>query len=206
VSALLTLRTGRGGRTSGIRLLALGSLVLAGCASTSRSTPTSATADLKNPSGQTVGRALLTPTAAGVQLVVEVQGLPPGPKALHIHETGACTAPGFTSAGGHFNPDGKQHGSDNPRGAHAGDLPNLVIGSDGTGRLVVNTDRISLATDGRATSLLDADGSALVVHAAPDDLKTDPTGNSGGRIACGVVTPVREAAGADTRPAPRTGY
>jgi Cu-Zn family superoxide dismutase len=197
---------GRRGGVSRIRLLAVGSLVLAGCASASRSTPTSATADLKNPSGQTVGRAVLTPSGAGVQLVVEVQGLPPGPKGLHIHETGACTPPAFTSAGGHFNPDGREHGSDNPQGAHAGDLPNLVIGADGTGRLVVTSARISLATDGRATSLLDRDGSALVVHAAPDDLKTDPTGNSGGRIACGVVTPVREAVGSEARPAPRTGY
>jgi superoxide dismutase, Cu-Zn family len=186
--------------------LVLGTLVLAGCASTSISTPASATADLKDASGRSVGRAVLTPTASGVQIVVDVQGLPPGPKAVHVHETGNCTPPAFTSAGGHFNPDKRQHGTENPQGSHAGDLPNLVVGADGAGRLVVTTDRLSLAGDGRPTSLLDADGSALVVHAGPDDLKTDPTGNSGGRIACGVVTPVKAAAGSNMRPAPPTGY
>ena len=117
----------------------------------------------------------------------------------------AKVPPAFTSAGGHFNPDNRQHGSENPQGSHAGDLPNLVVGANGAGSLVVTTDRFSLAA-GRPTSLLDADGSALVVHAGPDDLKTDPTGNSGARIACGVVTPVRAATGSDTRPAPRVGY
>ena len=188
--------------------LVVGALLLAGCASTSTSTstpPTSATADLKNASGQSVGRAVLTPTPSGVQIIVDVYGLPPGPKGFHVHETGSCMPPAFTSAGGHFNPDNRQHGSENPQGSHAGDLPNLVVGANGAGSLVVTTDRFSLAA-GRPTSLLDADGSALVVHAGPDDLKTDPTGNSGARIACGVVTPVRAATGSDTRPAPRVGY
>ena len=170
------------------------------------SSPTSASADLKNSLGQSVGRAVLTPSSSGVQIVVDVQGLPPGPKGLHVHQTGACAPPGFESAGAHFNPDKRQHGTENPQGAHAGDLPNLVVAADGTGRLVVTTQRISLARDGSPASLFDADGSALVVHAAADDMKTDPTGNSGARIACGVITPMPTATGSDTRPAPRTGY
>jgi Cu-Zn family superoxide dismutase len=184
--------------------LAIGVVFLAGCASMSTSAPSSATADLKNATGQSVGRAVLTPSGAGVQIVVDVQGLPPGPKGVHIHETGTCTPPAFTSAGGHFNPDGRQHGSENPQGSHAGDLPNLVVGADGSGRLTVTTDRLSL-TSGRV-SVFDADGNALIIHAGPDDLKTDPTGNSGGRIACGVITAVPAAIGSDSRPAPRTGY
>jgi superoxide dismutase, Cu-Zn family len=187
-----------------LRLLAA-VVLLAGCASARTSTPSSATADLKNAAGQSVGRAVFTPSGAGVQIVVDVQGLPPGPKGLHIHETGTCTGPAFASAGGHFNPDGRQHGSDNAGGPHAGDLPNLVVAADGSGRLALTTDRVSLVPGGR-TSLFDADGSALVVHAGPDDLKTDPTGNSGGRIACGVITATTAASGSESRPAPRTGY
>jgi superoxide dismutase, Cu-Zn family len=191
---------------SRIPALVVGAALLAGCASTGTSSPTSASADLKNAQGESVGRARLTPTGAGVQIVVEVQGLPPGPKAVHIHETGACAPPAFASAGGHVNPERRQHGADNPQGPHAGDLANLVVGADGTGRLVVTTSRVSLARDGGAASLLDPDGSALVVHAGPDDMKTDPTGNSGARIACGVITPAPAAAGPDVRPSPRTGY
>jgi Cu-Zn family superoxide dismutase len=99
---------------------------------------------------------------------------------------GKCDAPDFTSAGPHFNPTGKQHGALNPQGSHAGDLPNLNVGPDGTGRLETATEQITLGPG--ATSLWDADGSALVVHAAPDDFTTDPTGNAGGRIACGILT------------------
>jgi Cu-Zn family superoxide dismutase len=187
-------------------VVVFGAVFLAGCASTSTSPSRSASADLKNPAGQSVGRAVLTVTSAGVQIVVDVQGLPPGPKGVHIHETGACAPPAFESAGAHLNPDKRQHGAENPLGAHAGDLPNLEVAADGTGRLLVTTQRISLAMDGGPTSVFDADGSAVIVHASRDDLKTDPTGNSGGRIACGIITPTPAATGSDTRPAPRTGY
>jgi Cu-Zn family superoxide dismutase len=167
----------------------LGSFLLAGCASTkSSSSGPSASAELRNTSGQNVGRAVLTTDGAAVRIALTVQGLPTGAKGMHIHEVGKCEAPDFTSAGGHFNPEKRQHGTENPLGPHAGDLPNVIVGADGTGRLDTTTPRISLAS-GAPTSLFDADGSAIVVHAGPDDMKTDPAGNSGGRIACGVIVP-----------------
>jgi superoxide dismutase, Cu-Zn family len=170
-------------------MLALGSLLLAGCASMkSPSSGPSATAELRNTPGQNVGRAVLTTEGTAVRVVLTVQGLPPGAKGVHIHEVGKCDAPEFPTAGRHFNPDKRQHGMDNPQGPHAGDLPNLIVGGDGTGRLETTTPRISLAS-GAPTSLFDADGSAIVVHAGPDDMKTDPDGNSGERIACGVIVP-----------------
>ena len=162
-------------------------VVLAGCASMTQpaTTGNSATADMKTPAGQSIGMATLTEVPGGVRIVLEVKDLPPGQKGVHIHEVGKCEGPQFTTAGAHFNPDKKQHGSLNPQGPHAGDLPNLTVATDGSGRLETTTDRITLAEG--ATSVFDADGSAIVVHAAVDDFKTDPTGNSGGRIACGVI-------------------
>ena len=161
-------------------------LMLAGCASMSTSASgTTALAELRNVGGQPVGTATLTQVDDVVRIVIEAQGLPAGIKGLHIHEIGACDGPTFSSAGGHFNPLGKQHGSLNPQGAHAGDLASITIGADGKGRMETTTPLITLATG--STSLFDADGSALVIHAAPDDFRTDPTGNSGARIACGVV-------------------
>lgn len=120
---------------------------------------------------------------------IKAQGLPPGPHGVHIHETGKCEGPDFKSAGGHWNPAAKQHGFDNPQGAHAGDFFNLDIGADGTGALeaVISGAKLrpSNINDGD-NALLDADGAAFVVHEGPDDLKTDPSGESGGRLACGV--------------------
>jgi Cu-Zn family superoxide dismutase len=163
------------------------SIVLAGCA-TFRQSPTTdntATAQIVDAQGQAVGSANLVQLGDAVRIVIEAKGLPPGMKGVHIHETGKCEGPGFTTAGGHFNPEGKQHGALNPQGMHAGDLANITIGSDGTGRLETTTKQVSLV--GGPSMLLDADGSALVIHAAPDDFTTDPTGNSGARIACGVI-------------------
>ena len=99
----------------------------------------------------------------GVRIVLEVRGLPAGAKGVHIHEVGKCDGPQFTTAGSHFNPDKKQHGTMNPQGAHAGDLPNLTIGTDGAGRLETTTNRITLGAG--TTSVFDADGSAIVIHA-----------------------------------------
>jgi Cu-Zn family superoxide dismutase len=144
-----------------------------------------ATADLKDATGMDVGTTTFTQVGNNVRVVLAVRGLPPGVKGVHLHAVGKCEAPQFASAGAHFNPNGKEHGSLNPQGAHAGDLPNITITADGTGRLETTTDGITLGTG--PTSLFDADGSAIVVHAAPDDFKTDPTGNSGARIACGIV-------------------
>jgi len=163
------------------------SLTLAGCAAMMQpgTTGNSATADLRNAGAQSVGVATLTEVPGGVRIVLEVKGLPPGAKGVHIHEVGKCDGPQFTSAGGHFNPEKKQHGTLNPQGPHAGDLPNITIDGSGNGRLETTSQRVTLAAG--PASLFDADGSAVVVHAAPDDFRTDPTGNSGGRIVCGVI-------------------
>src|SRR5919197_2551260 len=160
------------------RLGLLGLAVLAaGCAGMmGPSTPTTATAELKNTQGQAVGNATFTEVSGGVQIIIDARDLPPGAKGVHIHEVGKCEPPTFTSAGGHFNPAKRQHGTLNPSGPHAGDLPNITIAPDGRGRLETTTDRISLGSG--PTSIFDADGSALVIHAGPDDFKTDPTGNS----------------------------
>jgi Cu-Zn family superoxide dismutase len=148
--------------------------------------PATATAELLDAQGQSVGTATLEEGESGVRIIAHFTGLPEGEHGFHIHETGVCTAPDFTSAGGHFNPTNKQHGLQNPQGPHAGDLDNIQAGSDGTASFTADNDRITL-TDG-PTSLFDADGSALVVHEGPDDGMTDPSGDSGSRIACGVIT------------------
>jgi Cu-Zn family superoxide dismutase len=143
-------------------------------------------ADLRNARGDKVGTAVLTQEAAGVRIVVQASGLEPGRHGIHFHETGVCEVPDFQSAGAHFNPDKKKHGLENPLGPHAGDLPNLEIGADGTGRAEFITRLVTLEP-GKANSLVKAGGTALVVHDRTDDQKTDPSGNSGGRIACGVI-------------------
>jgi Cu-Zn family superoxide dismutase len=166
--------------------LALGTVLATGCASLAPPPVAyTASAELRDPSGQVVGTATFSQVGNDVRVVLTVRGLRPGTSAVHIHEVGRCDPPGFTSAGGHFNPQQRQHGLLNPDGPHAGDLPNLTVDTDGTGRLETTSERFSL--DAAPTSLLDADGSALVIHGAPDDFKTDPTGNSGARIACGVI-------------------
>ncbi len=144
-----------------------------------------AKASLHDAAGKSVGTATLEETPEGIAITLDLSNLPPGTHAFHIHETGKCEPP-FTSAGGHFNPMGKQHGSMNPEGLHAGDLMNLEIPASGSLKVKVPAAVVSLK-EGK-TSLFDADGSALVIHAGPDDYKTDPTGNAGARIACGVVT------------------
>lgn len=138
-----------------------------------------AAATLQNSAGDKVGTVTLSDMGDHLMGKIEVSGLTPGPHGVHIHAVGKCDAPDFASAGGHLNPDGKQHGLENPAGSHQGDLPQLVADADGKASLQF-TARSSMA------ALLDADGAAFVVHAGPDDQKTDPSGNSGGRILCGV--------------------
>ena len=116
---------------------------------------------------------------------MSVTGLPAGVHGIHIHTVGMCQGPNFASAGGHFNPLMKKHGKDNPDGMHAGDLPNFNVGANGKGKATMTAAMVTLG-DGM-NSLFHPGGTALVIHAGPDDYKTDPAGNSGDRIACGVV-------------------
>lgn len=141
-----------------------------------------AIAPLLNASGQVIGRATAREATGGLRVTIDASGLTPGRHGAHIHTTGRCDAPDFMTAGGHWNPLGTKHGSMNPGGPHEGDLPNLVIGADGRGTVAVTIP------GGTMAGLLDEDGAAMVIHAAADDLMTDPSGNSGARIACGVFS------------------
>lgn len=135
--------------------------------------------------GAPVGTATITVAAGGNPILrINASGLPAGVHGIHIHTTGKCEGPAFASAGGHLNPAGHQHGKDNPAGSHLGDLPNLTIDGHGNGELVqtLGVDAVTLRAQ-----LLDADGAAVVVHADADDYRTDPSGNSGARIACAVL-------------------
>jgi Cu-Zn family superoxide dismutase len=148
--------------------------------------PASLVVPIKTATGADAGTATFREGRSGTNLniVVALKGLPPGDHAVHIHVNPACEAPAFTSAGGHFNPDGKQHGMDNPMGHHNGDLPqNITIGADGTGTATYRVPYLTLAA-GAPTSVL---GHSIMVHEKADDMKTDPTGNAGARIACGVI-------------------
>ncbi len=145
----------------------------------------SAKAALKSADGKDVGTIEATQTPSGVLLKVSVKGLPPGERAFHVHAVGKCEAP-FTSAGGHFNPGNKKHGMMAADGHHAGDMPNLHIPSSGELTIEVVNAAITLEK-GKPNSVFDADGSAVIIHAGKDDYKTDPTGDAGGRIACGVL-------------------
>jgi Cu-Zn family superoxide dismutase len=144
----------------------------------------SARAPLKDQAGKEVGAIDLIQTQAGVLLKVSIKGLPAGERAFHIHAVGKCEPP-FTSAGPHFNPENKKHGMMAGEG-HAGDMPNLHVPQGG--QLMVEVLNTGITLDkGKPTSVFDADGSAVVVHAGADDYKSDPAGNAGDRIACGVI-------------------
>jgi Cu-Zn family superoxide dismutase len=173
-------------RTRGL-LAGVAVLALSGCAAAGAIANTQ-TITLRDASGRTVGTALLTPATEGVQVVLSASGLPAGVHGVHIHQTGLCDAPDFTSAGGHFNPASRQHGTENPNGPHAGDLPNLTVDANGRGTL--NAVAMGVTLDGgAANSVRKTGGTSLMVHATADDYRTDPSGNSGARIACGVIPP-----------------
>ena len=143
--------------------------------------------------GQSVGAVTLTQAITGVHVSGALTGMTPGDHGLHFHETGSCDdATAFESAGGHFNPTEHQHGLDNPDGPHAGDLPNVTAAADGTTPVELDTNLVSLI-DGQPGYVFDADGTALVIHAGPDDYKTDPAGNSGDRVACAVIEAAPDA-------------
>lgn len=147
--------------------------------------PTTASAALRDASGRNVGTASVTEEESGLRVRIEASALPQGVHGAHVHAVGRCDGPDFTSAGPHWNPSGREHGTLNPQGPHHGDLPNLLVGTDGRGTLefVHPAGRVGRG-DG---AMLDGDGASLVIHATADDYRTDPSGNSGARIACGVL-------------------
>lgn len=145
-----------------------------------------AKATILNTKGVPIGTATIVESKKhGLRVSVRVKGLERGERAVHLHTIGICEGPNFASAGPHWNPAGKQHGRDNPMGAHAGDLPNLLV--DRKGRAALKFDIADAKLDGGGSALLDQDGAAIVIHAHSDDQRTDPSGNSGDRIACGVI-------------------
>ena len=141
---------------------------------------------LLNTEGKEVGQATLTDQAKGVHIFIKAEGLSPGVKAIHFHETALCEKPDFKTAGAHFNPTHKEHGFQNPKGYHLGDLPNIEVDANGTVELETVSPAVVLAS-GKSNSLLDADGSSIIIHENADDYKTDPSGNSGDRIVCGEI-------------------
>lgn len=139
-----------------------------------------AKADIKNAQGQSIGSVTLTETPHGVLVAANLTSAPAGPHAFHLHAVGKCEAP-FTTAGGHLNPDSKKHGIKSKEGAHAGDLPNISVPASGALTFEVLAHGVTMA------QVLDADGSAVVLHQGVDDYATDPAGAAGDRIACGVI-------------------
>jgi Cu-Zn family superoxide dismutase len=147
--------------------------------------PQAVTVALRNLQGEMVGTATLSPApAGGVSIALDVKGLPPGEHAFHVHQVAKCEPP-FVTAGPHFNPDAKMHGLRNPMGAHAGDMSNITVGADGTARVTIVNTQVTLGEGPH--SVFAGGGTSLVIHAAADDMTTDPAGNAGARIACGVI-------------------
>jgi superoxide dismutase, Cu-Zn family len=144
--------------------------------------------ELKDAKGSSVGTATIKSSGKGVEVKLDVKNLPPGDHALHFHQNAKCDPPDFKSAGPHFNPEKKEHGLLNPNGHHAGDMANFTVKPNGTAKVTVKDPDVVLGTGSEANSLFANGGTALMIHAKMDDMKTDPAGNAGDRIACGVIT------------------
>ena len=168
------------------RLLSLAVLlILAGAMTVVKADDDSASAELHNANGESVGTVAMTQTDDGVKIVLDVSHLSPGMHAFHIHGTGKCDAPDFKSAGGHFNPEGKEHGLKNPKGHHAGDMENFEADAEGSAHVEVVNPAVTLG-EGK-NSVFQPNGTAFVIHEKADDEMSDPAGNAGGRVACGVI-------------------
>ena len=165
--------------------LATGILLAAPARAEDASNAQRASAVLKDASGKEVGRAVFTATPSGALLDLKLDGVQPGVHALHIHAVGKCEGPDFKSAGPDFNPDQTKHGIMSPEGPHAGDLPNIHVPPDGKLEVEFLNPVVTISQE---AALLDTDGTSIVIHANADDYKTDPDGNSGPGIACGVIT------------------
>ncbi len=167
------------------QLLALVAIGLFGAALQAASKPVMVS--LKDGEGKDVGTAKLStgPGGKGVKIALNLKGLPAGEHAIHIHKTAVCEGPKFTTAEGHFNPESKKHGTDNPEGPHAGDMPNFMVTAKGTSKAIVMDPRVTLGEG--SMSVFTGGGTALMVHAKGDDMKSDPAGNAGDRIACGTI-------------------
>lgn len=153
--------------------------------------PLTVTTDLMSAAGEKVGTATLTEAKEGVQIAIQAEKLTPGQHGIHFHEKGLCTAPDFKSAGDHFGSKVKQHGLENPKGPHYGDLPNLEVKEDGTVSTEMTSKTVTLKKG--KNSLFKSGGTAIVIHAKADDQKSNPSGNSGDRAVCGVIQKPKKA-------------
>lgn len=158
--------------------------ILSGCA---EENIRSYDAEIFNAAGDSLGTIKLEEQAKGIKMKLDLEGLPPGEHAMHIHETGTCEPPDFKSAGNHYNPDEKDHGLLHPKGAHAGDLPNLIVEGDGKVKSEIMAPQVTLK-EGKKNSLLTKNGTSIVIHEGKDDGMTQPAGDSGDRIACGTIS------------------